>query len=302
MAEIKCEKCGKEFSDTEQKCPHCAQMIKNYAQFGKTAILSSEYDNANNYADKILELDPNNAEGWFLKGAAIPMGKPGWIPAMINCYKNGLEAKDGNTPLNRYNAVRVFVSIVGNLEVAIPGNMLQPKEKEDSIVILKQIAAYAIPLFEKYSLQDEIRAACICNAMFLDTEEEVINAIQRSKKEKGPFNKDSYEHIIDVLNYYKEDKYLNNNRPQRQGGCYIATAVYKSYDCPEVWVLRRFRDFSLKKNFFGSLFISLYYKISPTLVKIFGKNTYFIRFWKIILDNLVQSLQKKGFKNTPYKD
>ena len=27
------------------------------------------------------------------------------------------------------------------------------------------------------------------------------------------------------------------------GGCYVATAVYGSYDCPEVWVLRRYRDF-----------------------------------------------------------
>ena len=25
------------------------------------------------------------------------------------------------------------------------------------------------------------------------------------------------------------------------GACYIATAVYGSYDCPQVWVLRRFR-------------------------------------------------------------
>ena len=25
-------------------------------------------------------------------------------------------------------------------------------------------------------------------------------------------------------------------------GCYVATAVYGSYDCPEIWTLRRFRD------------------------------------------------------------
>lgn len=25
-------------------------------------------------------------------------------------------------------------------------------------------------------------------------------------------------------------------------GCYVATAVYHSYNCPQVWTLRRFRD------------------------------------------------------------
>lgn len=32
------------------------------------------------------------------------------------------------------------------------------------------------------------------------------------------------------------------------GGCYIATAVYGSYDCPHVWILRRYRDSVLSKN------------------------------------------------------
>jgi len=31
-------------------------------------------------------------------------------------------------------------------------------------------------------------------------------------------------------------------------GCYIATAVYGSYNCPEVWTLRRYRDIKLKKD------------------------------------------------------
>lgn len=32
-------------------------------------------------------------------------------------------------------------------------------------------------------------------------------------------------------------------------GCYVATCVYGSYDCPEVWTLRRFRDYSSLNNF-----------------------------------------------------
>ena len=35
-------------------------------------------------------------------------------------------------------------------------------------------------------------------------------------------------------------------------GCYIATAVYGTYDCPELWVLRRFRDYGLRKSTIGT--------------------------------------------------
>ena len=54
--------------------------------------------------------------------------------------------------------------------------------------------------------------------------------------------------------------------------CYIATCVYGSYNCPEVWTLRRFRDYYLYKHFFGKLFIKIYYKISPVIVKLFGNS------------------------------
>ena len=54
------------------------------------------------------------------------------------------------------------------------------------------------------------------------------------------------------------------------GGCYVATAVYGSYDCPSVWILRRFRDNDLANSIFGRVFIHAYYAISPSLVRMFG--------------------------------
>lgn len=86
------------------------------------------------------------------------------------------------------------------------------------------------------------------------------------------------------------------------GGCYIATAIYGSYDCPEVWTLRRFRDLKLAESVFGRAFIKLYYSTSPTLVKWFGKTLFFKKTFKPILDKLVYVLQHEGFESTPYKD
>lgn len=91
-------------------------------------------------------------------------------------------------------------------------------------------------------------------------------------------------------------------RRMAKSGCYVATAVYGSYDCPEVWTLRRFRDYDLAKKWYGRAFIHIYYAVSPTLVKLFGKTEWFKKMWRSPLDKLVNSLQTKGYKNTPYED
>ena len=85
-------------------------------------------------------------------------------------------------------------------------------------------------------------------------------------------------------------------------GCYVATAVYGSYDCPEVWTLRRFRDKVLAKTWYGRLFIHLYYAVSPTAVKLFGDCEWFQSFFRDRLDKMVSGLQADGFESTPYED
>jgi hypothetical protein len=86
------------------------------------------------------------------------------------------------------------------------------------------------------------------------------------------------------------------------GGCYIATAVYGSYDCPEVWTLRRFRDYTLAETWYGRIFIKTYYAVSPTLVKWFGQTEWFKSIFRMPLEKLVSKLNKRGFDNTPYND
>lgn len=84
--------------------------------------------------------------------------------------------------------------------------------------------------------------------------------------------------------------------------CYVATAVYGSYDCPEVWTLRRFRDFTLDETWYGRLFIKAYYATSPTFVKYFGNVKVFKSQGKKLLDKWVAKLNSKGYESTPYKD
>ena len=106
--------------------------------------------------------------------------------------------------------------------------------------------------------------------------------------------------IKEVEPDYQPDE-INRNK-QIQGGCYVATCVYGSYDCPQVWTLRRFRDNTLAETMLGRAFIRTYYVISPTLVRWFGDTLWFKKIWKGTLDKMVSKLQSNGVEATPYQD
>ena len=96
--------------------------------------------------------------------------------------------------------------------------------------------------------------------------------------------------------------FRKNPNVSSDSGCYIATCVYGSYDCPQVWTLRRFRDDTLDATWYGRLFIRCYYAISPTLVKWFGNTTWFKKIWRGPLDSLVTKLKHDGVSDTFYHD
>lgn len=83
------------------------------------------------------------------------------------------------------------------------------------------------------------------------------------------------------------------NTSQKNEGCYIATAVYGSYDAPEVLTLRRFRDETLKASAAGRWFIRTYYKYSPSVAKKLKNAGAVNRAVKRILDKWVRYLENK---------
>ncbi len=91
-------------------------------------------------------------------------------------------------------------------------------------------------------------------------------------------------------------------KAKKPGGCYVATCVYGSYDCPEVWTLRRYRDNTLASTWYGRAFIHTYYAVSPTLVRWFGDTDWFKQMWRGTLDHMVNGLREKGVEDTPYED
>lgn len=134
------------------------------------------------------------------------------------------------------------------------------------------------------------------------------NIILENVKNRG-MTVDTDGDLIQESYYQLGSKAINNSSvspssstTNQSGGCYVATAVYGSYDCPEVWILRRYRDYYLAKTLIGRLFISLYYSTSPTIVKLFGHKKSFSVFFRAILDKKIKKLLNAGYSDNPYYD
>lgn len=137
-----------------------------------------------------------------------------------------------------------------------------------------------------------------------------LNADYRKINNSDIFSKGILEKISSKVKQYDPNYCVNsdnksnnsNNSKSSSGGCYVATCVYGSYDCPQVWTLRRYRDDTLGSTWYGRLFIRTYYAISPTLIKWFGNTNWFKKLWKGKLDRMVAKLQNQGVEDTPYED
>lgn len=132
----------------------------------------------------------------------------------------------------------------------------------------------------------------------------VSKYITMESKQKATADIRRYHEIIKLCDPTYVIPAVEEPKPQasNSGGCYVATAVYGSYDCPQVWTLRRYRDYTLAETWHGRAFIHTYYAISPTLVKWFGNTTWFKKLWRGKLDKMVKRLNNDGVLNTPYED
>ena len=76
-----------------------------------------------------------------------------------------------------------------------------------------------------------------------------------------------------------------------QSGCFVATAVYGSYEHPSVMILRNFRDTRLATNVAGRLLISAYYRHGPRLAHAISPHPFTKKCIKALLDHFVAVLR-----------
>ena len=122
-------------------------------------------------------------------------------------------------------------------------------------------------LYEKDDTYESIHWACCSHLNGKKDATDVLNQyIDVSEKYRGVIER-NIESIKRNGIEYVPSKTASGNSSSETGGCYIASAVYGSYDAPEVMVLRRFRDESLLTNWWGRIFVRVYYALSPSIAE-----------------------------------
>jgi len=185
----------------------------------------------------------------------------------------------------------------------------QRRQERDKKVklICEEAGIQLITLWTKYGVNQKYITDRVNQAILAAP---TVKRIPHPKNTKEP--EQAGMTVQSALYQYEQDMYAGNTvlekprdrdtGPQKKKGCYIATAVYGSYDCPNVWVFRRYRDIRLQSTLWGRIFIRSYYAVSPAIVKLFGGKRYFNSFCKKRLDKLADKLRCQGYSDDPYND
>ena len=87
-------------------------------------------------------------------------------------------------------------------------------------------------------------------------------------------------------------KLKNLRKRSTPSGCFIATMVYGDYNHPQVLILRKFRDETLLNSRMGRIFVYIYYKTSPYLVKLLRNKKIVNLMIKKFIDILIKRIKK----------
>lgn len=119
-----------------------------------------------------------------------------------------------------------------------------------------------------------------------------VRDLRTGYPEPYPMSRSLYEDAELVRLVREKDAAKSPASSTSSSGCYVATAIYGSYDSEPVMVLRRFRDEKLQSFAAGRIFVRSYYAASPTLVRLTNRFSAIRKPVKVVLDYLVLLLRK----------
>lgn len=245
-----------------------------------------------NWARRANEYGPKTC--WYI--LARDLGKKDLEKEILECYGSGKAKKNAHSD-------ELFSQIINDKKSFELFRAYKPINK---VLLLKlvesgflQANGYLMPILYD---EGDLEGARKCANAFLSvaTSEEILELINDINKNISPelTNRTNYQKVL-----MRKSKTLKEiSIANKSSGCYVATCIYGSYNCPQVWRLRRYRDSYLRKSILGKTFIRIYYAISPLLVKLFGNKNWFKIPIKKILDKMIIELSRKGYSDEPYVD
>jgi hypothetical protein len=308
--------------------------VQNFIAMAQSSIFGGNGKEAYEYANKALEIDSELSEAWLLKmkavvclGITINLRIAEILTYGDNAIKFAIALKKEEVKSDVYIFyLKLAYEIIhaSIIHIQDPTAILKLKHRA-----LKDIVATRNSDIETRKIFDKLCINAILLKTNIDKNEIAKNETYQKltvaiAEEFVAYNKAEadrmaiyFEHlsnnsvaerrgIIKTLNQgLPAEKMISEDRIIQKGRktfCYIATAIYGSYDCPEVWTLRRYRDNVLAKTWYGSAFIHAYYALSPFFVKRFGNVLWLRKLLKKWLDAIIASLRHAGTENKPYFD
>lgn len=303
-----------------------------YVELAESARGANNWGECYKYASSALEIDPECSAAWKLKMIGSMMTsvtKDLKTMEILTCAQNSMkyanEEHIEQTKKDIYFLILVHESNLINLVCATLGNTANIETWKRSNISYREIARCdsfmsqiyvdvirAIMQLHSFIPVEEIQNDIQCQEKAVSILEQYIASnnqyIQRLSLYDGHMTKDFYKQQVNNVQCLKIGILQSNldkvkiKLKKNAGGCYIATCVYSSYECPEVWVLRRYRDSVLDTTWYGRAFIKFYYLVSPKVVACCSNKQWFKNVWKKYLDQKVLQLKHKGLKDTPYND
>lgn len=337
-----CQHCGTKYSVEEAKklmiegtvkIDHSDELQKLY-QAARNARETSDDESALRHYENISAKDPNSWEALFflviLRTRSITNGEiTSAAISVSNCLPKVFELinETSETEEEKKEAIGIVAAecyTTADWLTNASENFYKSLTKGNGMMALTGVGGIITSATSTTNAKNENRLRCFNIANIMCTCGNCIEAyFDMNDKEYQDFATWSWQLMIQLNNEHKQrhngnifddetltrfTKKINQYDSSYEviekssGGCYIATSVYGSYDCPQVWTLRRYRDNKLAKTWHGRAFIRTYYAISPSLVRYFGKTKWFKRIWTDRLNKMVEKLQRNGYESTPYDD
>jgi tetratricopeptide (TPR) repeat protein len=262
----------------------------SYSNMGSVYLYIRDYDRAIAYLDEAIRLDPKDVLAYNHRGIA---------------YKN--KGEYDRAIADYSEAIRLFPSYA---EAYFDRGTIYAKERDDydraiadfnEVIRLNPNHALA---YHNRGLSYSIKMGDMDKAI-ADFSEAIrlkpnyavaYHSRSMAYREKGDVDRaiaDCKEAIrLDPDNATKYREVLNMMK-KSSGDCYIATAVYGSYDAPRVLTLRRFRDEVLASSSIGRWLIRAYYRVSPAIAENLRSARTLNGWVKAALDRFTDVLSKK---------
>lgn len=305
--------------------------LENLYQLARRAKDQGKYTDAREYYSKILLKNPNDWEAVFYsefcKMAAInSVDRSDSIGEMIKILPtifNLLSAYEKDSENYRKYAITINNDLVSCVDEYLKAATKMYTDKEtindvDKLEFLRAIFTASIAfnsiadmLYTLSKADDGIKYIVIhhykdaisgYNGILKIKLQQISDKNVASCIPTVGYYTDLINSCVEKIRYFDSEYEPKLTYRQSSGGCYVATAVYGSYDCPQVWTLRRFRDYTLAESVLGRAFIKTYYAISPTVVKYFGDTVWFNKLFRGVLNKVVAKLNETGVEDTPYED